>query len=120
MSKCLILRQIICHLGEVFFFSFFSFGENGGFNPSSAPKSYGDAALSEIMCGNWFFCFKDGDFELSVHLKEKQKTFEDPKLQIFLEQNHRCASFSSLLDVNGKSTARKTPMMQAETGKIYS
>ena len=41
-------------------------------------KVYGDAALSETTCRDWFRRFKDGDFDVDNHPREgKPKTFED-------------------------------------------
>ena len=39
---------------------------------------YGDAALSETMCRDWFRCFKDGEFNVDDRPREgRPKTFED-------------------------------------------
>ena len=41
-------------------------------------KVYGDAALSETTCRDWFRRFKDGDFEVDDRpLERTPKTFED-------------------------------------------
>ena len=41
-------------------------------------KVYGDAALSETTCRDWFRRFKDGDFDVHDHPCEgRPKTFED-------------------------------------------
>ena len=41
-------------------------------------KVYGDAALSETTCRDWFRHFKDGDFDVDDRPREgRPKTFED-------------------------------------------
>ena len=41
-------------------------------------KVYGDAALSETTCRDWFRRFKDGDFDVDDNPREgRPKTFED-------------------------------------------
>ena len=41
-------------------------------------KVYGNAALSETTCRDWFCCFKDGDFDVYDRPREgRSKTFED-------------------------------------------
>ena len=41
-------------------------------------KVYGDAALSETTCRDWFRRFKDGDFDVDDCSREgSPKTFED-------------------------------------------
>ena len=41
-------------------------------------KVYGDAALSETTCRDWFHHFKDGDFDVEDCPREgKPTTFED-------------------------------------------
>ena len=41
-------------------------------------KVYGDAALSETTCRDWFSRFKDGDFDVDDRPREgRPKTFED-------------------------------------------
>ena len=41
-------------------------------------KVYGDAALSETTCHDWFRSFKDGDFDIDDHPREGEpKTFGD-------------------------------------------
>ena len=41
-------------------------------------KVYGDAALSETTCRDWFYRFKDDDYDVNDRPREgRPKTFED-------------------------------------------
>ena len=41
-------------------------------------NNYGDAALSNSTCRDWFRSFKDGDFDVDDHPREgRPKTLED-------------------------------------------
>ena len=47
-------------------------------------KVYGDAALSEITCQNWFRRFKDSDFDVEDRPREvRQTTFEDADITYY-------------------------------------
>ena len=49
-------------------------------------KVYGEHALSETTCRNWFRCLKSGDFDLSKKDRGKPpKKFEDAELQALLD-----------------------------------
>ena len=51
-------------------------------------KLYGDAALSETTCRNWFRRFKDGDFDVDDRPREgRPKTFEDAELETLLDED---------------------------------
>ena len=49
---------------------------------------YGDAALSETTCRDWFRRFKDGDFYVVDRPREGSlKTFEDAELEALLDED---------------------------------
>ena len=51
-------------------------------------KVYGDAALSETTCSDWFRRFKDGDFYVDERPREgRPKTFEDAELEALLDED---------------------------------
>ena len=65
------------HLREVLIFSFNS-KKTAAEAHRELQKVYGDAALSETTCRDWFRRFKDGDFDVDGHPREgRPKTFED-------------------------------------------
>ena len=65
------------HLREVLIF-FFHSKKTVAETHRELQTVYGDAALSETTCRNWFRCFKDGDFDVDDRLRERRpKTFED-------------------------------------------
>ena len=49
---------------------------------------YGDTALTDKSCREWFRCFKDGDFSVEDKPRSRQpKKFEDKELEALLEEN---------------------------------
>ena len=51
-------------------------------------KVYGDAALSETTCRDWFCRFKDGDSDVDDRPREgRSKTFEDAELEALLDED---------------------------------
>ena len=51
-------------------------------------KFYGDAALSETTCRDWFRRFKDGDFDFDDRSREgRPKSFEDVELEALLDED---------------------------------
>ena len=51
-------------------------------------KFYGEHALSETKCRDWFRRFKSGDFDLSNKDREKPpKKFKDSELQALLDED---------------------------------
>ena len=51
-------------------------------------KVYGDAALSETTCRDWFRRFKDSDFDVGDRPHEgKPRTFEDAELETLLDED---------------------------------
>ena len=51
-------------------------------------KVYGENALSETMCRDWYRCFKSGDFDLSNKGRGKPpKKIEDAELQALLDED---------------------------------
>ena len=77
------------HLREVLIF-FFHSKKTAAEAHRELQKVYGDAALSEATCRNWFRCFKDGDFDVDGRPREgRPKTFKDADVIYFelLKQN---------------------------------
>ena len=65
------------HLREVLIF-FFHSNKTAAEAHRELQKVYGDAALSETTCRDWFRRFKDGDFNVDNHPRiGRPKTFED-------------------------------------------
>ena len=49
---------------------------------------YGDSASSDKICREWFWCFKNGDFD--VEDKERSgrlRAFEDEELQVLMNED---------------------------------
>ena len=52
-------------------------------------EAYGDSALSETTCRDWFHRFKDGNFDLSAKKRENwPRKVEDHQLQAFLDKEN--------------------------------
>ena len=51
-------------------------------------STYGEAALSERTCREWFQSFKSDDFDVEdQHNSGKEKIFEDSELEALLAEN---------------------------------
>ncbi|EGI65401.1 Mariner Mos1 transposase, partial [Acromyrmex echinatior] len=50
-------------------------------------NTYGEAAISERTCREWFQRFKDGDFDVEDHSGGREKVFEDEELEALLDQD---------------------------------
>ena len=75
------------HLREVLIFSFHS-KKTAAEAHRELQKVYGDAALSETTCRDWFRRFRDGDFDVDDRPREgRPKTFEDAELEALLDEN---------------------------------
>jgi len=49
---------------------------------------YGEAAINERTCREWFQRFKNGDFDVEDrHSGGREKVFEDAELEALLEQD---------------------------------
>jgi len=49
---------------------------------------YGEAAISERTCREWFQRFKNGDFDVEDrHSGGRERIFEDAELEVLLEQD---------------------------------
>lgn len=75
------------HLQEVLLF-FFHSKKTAAEAHRELQKVYGDAALSETTCHDWFRRFKDGDFHVDDRSREgRPKTFEDAELEALLDED---------------------------------
>lgn len=75
------------HLREVLIF-LFHWKKTAAQAHRELQKVYGNAALSETTCRDWFRRFKDGDFDVDDRPREgRPKTFEDAKLEALLEED---------------------------------
>ena len=50
-------------------------------------NTYGEAAISERTCREWFQRFKNGDFDVEDRHSGGREVFEDAELEALLEQN---------------------------------
>ena len=50
-------------------------------------NTYGEAAISERTCREWFQRFKNGDFDIETGIGGREKVFEDAELEALLEQD---------------------------------
>ena len=51
-------------------------------------STYGEAALSEGTCREWFQCFKSGDFDVEDrHSGEKEEILEDSELESLIAED---------------------------------
>ena len=61
--------------------------EKCGWSPSNV-EVYGDTALTDKLCREWFRRFKDGDFSVEDKPRFGQsKKFEDKELETLLEED---------------------------------
>ncbi|GFV90716.1 mariner Mos1 transposase [Trichonephila clavipes] len=61
-------------------------------------NTYGESAISERTCREWFQRFKNGDFELEVqHGGGREKDFEVAELEVLLDQD----SFQTQQELSG-------------------
>ena len=70
---------------------------------------YGEAAISERTCREWFQRLKNGDFDVEDRHNGGREVFEDAELEVLLEQN---SSKSRRIDtiIGSDSTSHfKTP-----------
>ena len=75
------------HLREVLLFFFYS-KKTAAEAHRELQKVYGDAALSETTCRDWFRRFKDGDFDVDDRSREgRPKTFKDAELEALLNED---------------------------------
>ena len=70
------------HLREVLIF-FFHSKKAAAEAHRELQKVYGDAALSDTTCCDWFRRFEDGDFDVN----DRPKTFEDAELEALLDED---------------------------------
>ena len=74
------------HLRKVMIF-FFHSKKTAAEAHRELQKVYGDAALSETTCRDWFRRYKDGDFNVNERPREgRPKTFEDAELEALSEK----------------------------------
>lgn len=75
------------HLREVLLF-FFHSKKTAAEAHRELLKVYGDAALSETTCRDWFRLFKEGDFNVQDRPREgKPKIFEGVELEALLDED---------------------------------
>ena len=75
------------HLREVLIL-FFHSKKTAAETHREPQEVYGDAALSEKTCYDWFHRFKDGDFHVDDRQREgRPKTFKDTELVALLDKD---------------------------------
>ncbi|EGI62887.1 Mariner Mos1 transposase [Acromyrmex echinatior] len=88
------------HMREVLIF-FFHSKKTAAEAHRELQKVYGDAALSETTCRDWFRRFKDDDFDVDDRPREgRPKTFEDAELEALLDEDP-CQTQEELASVLG-------------------
>ena len=88
------------HLRELLIFFFYS-KKTAAEARRELQKVYGDAALSETTCCDWFRRFKDGDFNVdNGPRKGRLKTFEDAELEALLDKDS-CKTQEKLVSALG-------------------
>ena len=74
------------HLWEVFIFCF-NLKKNASEAHRMLSSTYGEAALSERTCREWFQRFKGGDFNVeNCHGGVKENFFEDSELEALIAE----------------------------------
>lgn len=74
------------HLREVLLFCYNS-KKNAAEAHRMLSETYGDAAVSERTCREWFQRFKNGDFDVEdKHGGGREKTFKDEQLETLLDE----------------------------------
>jgi len=75
------------HLREVLIFCF-NMKKSGAEAHRVLSNIYGEAAISERTCREWFQRFKNSDFDVEDrHSGGREKVLEDAELEAFLEQD---------------------------------
>ncbi|GFX70146.1 mariner Mos1 transposase [Trichonephila clavipes] len=75
------------HLREVLIFCF-NMKKSAAEAHRMLSNTYGEAAISERTCREWFQRFKNGDFEVEdQHGGGREKVFEDAELEALLDQD---------------------------------
>ena len=75
------------HLREVLIFCF-NMKKSAAEAHRMLSNTYGEAAVSERTCREWFQRFKNGDFDVEDrHSGGREKVFEDAELEALLEQD---------------------------------
>ena len=71
--------------------------------------TYGEAAISEITCREWFR-FKNGDFDVEDwHSGGREKVFEDAELEALLEQDSSKSRRIGMIIGSDSTSHFKTP-----------
>jgi len=72
-------------------------------------NTYGEAAISERTCREWFQRFKNGDFDVEDrHGGGREKVFEDAELEALLETRVKIKKNWSIIG-NDSTSHFKTP-----------
>ncbi|GFW78807.1 mariner Mos1 transposase [Trichonephila clavipes] len=104
------------HLREVLIFCF-NMKKSAAEAHRMLSNTYGEAAISERMCREWFQRFKNGDFDVEdQHGGGRQKVFADAELEALLDQDS-CQSQKELagsLGVTQQAISKRLKVM----GKI--
>ncbi|KAJ0179030.1 hypothetical protein K1T71_005805 [Dendrolimus kikuchii] len=74
-------------------------------------NAYGEAAISERTCREWFQRFKNGDFDVEdQRCGGREKVFEDAELEALLDQDS-CQTKQELAGSLGSSSAFVAPLV---------
>ncbi|GFV52659.1 mariner Mos1 transposase [Trichonephila clavipes] len=96
------------HLQEVLIF-YFNMKKSAGEAHRMLSNTYGEAAISERTCREWFQSFKNGDFEVEdQHGGGREKVFEDEELEALLDQD----SYQTQQELSGSLGVTKQAILK--------
>ena len=76
------------HLRELLIFYFFNLKKSAAEAHRLLVEAYGDAALSERSCREWFQKFKNGEFDVEgKECSGRPKVYEDAELEALLDED---------------------------------
>ena len=76
-----------CHLRELFIY-FFNLKKSAAEAHRLLVETYGEAALSEISCREWFQKFKNGKFDIEDKERSgRAKVYENAESETLLDQD---------------------------------
>lgn len=110
------------HLREVLLYHFFS-KKSAAETHRLLVEAYGDHALSQTQCFEWFQRFKHGDFDIEDKERPGQpKKFEDTELMALLDENpcQTQGELAKALNVSRTAVSRRLKalkMVQKEDNK---
>ena len=102
------------HMREALLFCF-NLKKSAAESQRMLVEAYGDSALSETTCRDWFRRFKDGNFDLrDKKRKNRPRKFEDHQLQALLDEDdtHLRKMFAEQLGVTQPAISMRLRAME--------